>query len=45
MSLSVAATLFNQPIIIEEAQAINKSYPTFFDDLQKLGCKVDMLDD
>lgn len=45
MSLSVAATLFDQPVVIDGAQAINKSYPTFFDDLQKLGCKVDIIND
>lgn len=45
MSLSVGATLFDQPIIIEEANAINKSYPTFFDDLQKIGCQVEILND
>lgn len=45
MSLSVAATLFDKPVVIDGAQAINKSYPTFFDDLQKLGCKVDIIND
>ncbi len=45
MSLSVAATLCNKPILIEGAQAINKSYPTFFEDLQSIGVKVDILDD
>lgn len=45
MSLSVAATLFDKPVVIVGAQAINKSYPTFFDDLQKLGCKVDIIND
>ncbi|NBK98290.1 MAG: 3-phosphoshikimate 1-carboxyvinyltransferase [Erysipelotrichia bacterium] len=45
MSLSVAATLFKQAIIIEEAQAINKSYPAFFEDLMKIGVKVEVFDD
>lgn len=45
MSLSVAATLFDKPVIIEGAQAINKSYPTFFEDLTRIGVKVDILDD
>lgn len=40
MSLSVAATLFATPTTIEGAEAIAKSYPTFFDDLQKVGVKV-----
>lgn len=45
MSLSVAATMCHKPLIIEGAQAINKSYPTFFDDMKKIGCKVDIIDD
>lgn len=45
MSLSVAATLFDKPVMIEGAQAINKSYPTFFEDLTRIGVKVDILDD
>lgn len=45
MSLSVASTLFATPTTIEGAQAIDKSYPTFFDDLKKLGIKVDIQHD
>lgn len=45
MSMCVAATLFDAPIIIEGAQAINKSYPTFFEDFLSIGGKVEFLDD
>lgn len=45
MSLAVAATLFNKEVIIDEAQAINKSYPTFFEDMKKIGVKVECFDD
>lgn len=45
MSLSVATTLFDKAVIIEGAQAINKSYPNFFDDLQKIGCEVEIIND
>ena len=45
MSLAVAATLFNKEVIIDGAQAINKSYPTFFEDMKKIGVKVECFDD
>jgi 3-phosphoshikimate 1-carboxyvinyltransferase len=37
MALAVAATKSTSPVIIEGAEAINKSYPDFFNDLQKVG--------
>lgn len=40
MALAVLATVCGQPLVIRGAQAINKSYPRFFDDLQQLGIKV-----
>lgn len=40
MSLAVAATLFKQPVTINEAHFINKSYPTFFEDLASVGIEV-----
>lgn len=43
MSLCVAATLFNKPVIINETEAINKSYPSFFEDLKKINVKVEVL--
>jgi len=36
MALSVLGLNSTEPIIIENAQAINKSYPTFFEDFEKL---------
>ena len=41
MSLAVLATVLDKPVTINQAEAINKSYPTFFDDLQKVGIKVE----
>lgn len=43
MALSVAASCSNSICTIEGAQAINKSYPTFFDDLKAIGGKVELL--
>lgn len=40
MSLAVLSTLLDKPSTIENADAINKSYPNFFEDLQKAGIKV-----
>jgi len=43
MALSVAAACSNTPCSIDGAQAIQKSYPTFFEDLQSIGGKVELL--
>ncbi len=40
MSLAVYATVLNYPVVIDQAESIEKSYPTFFDDLKQLGIKV-----
>jgi len=37
MSLAVAALCCEEPVIINGAEAISKSYPHFFDDYRKLG--------
>lgn len=37
MAMAVASIVSENPIIIEGAQAINKSYPGFFDDFKDLG--------
>ena len=42
MATAVAALGANGPIIITEAEAINKSYTDFFMDLKQLGAKVDI---
>lgn len=44
MALSVLATVCGQPTVITQAEAVNKSYPRFFDDLQNLGIKVELTD-
>lgn len=41
MSLSILATLLDKPLIIEGAEAINKSYPKFFEELENLGVKIE----
>lgn len=45
MALAVLATVCRQPVVIRQAEAINKSYPRFFKDLQNLGIKVEFFDD
>ena len=42
MACGVAALKANGPVIITEAEAINKSYTDFFDHLAQLGAKVDI---
>lgn len=41
MSLAIMATLLDRPLTIDGAEAINKSYPNFFEDLEKLGVKIE----
>ncbi|HLL44454.1 MAG TPA: 3-phosphoshikimate 1-carboxyvinyltransferase [Segetibacter sp.] len=40
MSCAVAALKANDEVVIEDAEAINKSYPDFYEHLQKLGATV-----
>jgi 3-phosphoshikimate 1-carboxyvinyltransferase len=42
MACAVAALKADSETIIDEAQAVNKSYPDFFDDLKKLGADVSL---
>jgi 3-phosphoshikimate 1-carboxyvinyltransferase len=44
MATAVAAVRSAGPVQIEKADAINKSYPAFFDDLSRLGVSVHVLD-
>ena len=37
MSMAIAAGLADAPVVIEDAQAVEKSYPGFFADFQALG--------
>jgi 3-phosphoshikimate 1-carboxyvinyltransferase len=43
MSLAVMASLAQTPTIIKHMEVINKSYPTFLHDLEKLGLQVKYL--
>lgn len=43
MSMAAFAVLGENPIIIENAEAVSKSYPDFFRDLESLGVKVEYL--
>lgn len=43
MAAAVAALRANGPVLIEKADAINKSYPDFFKDLEKLGASVNVM--
>ena len=43
MALAVAATKSTSPVIIKGAEAINKSYPDFFNDLQKVGVVLETI--
>jgi 3-phosphoshikimate 1-carboxyvinyltransferase len=40
MSCAVAALKANDEVLIEDAEAINKSYPDFYGHLQNLGATV-----
>lgn len=40
MALAIAATCMKDKVIIDEAGYINKSYPTFFEDLASVGIEV-----
>jgi 3-phosphoshikimate 1-carboxyvinyltransferase len=42
MALAVAGLRSEGPVLIEEAQAIGKSYPDFFRDLQTLGVQAEI---
>lgn len=44
MALSVLAVSAKKPMEILGADSINKSYPKFYADLRKAGCKVDLYD-
>ena len=43
MAAAVAASACREPVIIERAQAVEKSYPHFFEDYRKLGGKADVI--
>ncbi len=43
MSMAIAAGLADSPVIIEDAQVVEKSYPGFFEDLKSLGGSVHVI--
>lgn len=45
MSLAVFAACSEQPVILDGAECVNKSYPVFFEDLAALGVRVEVLED
>lgn len=45
MAMSIAALGADGEVIIDDAQSINKSYPHFFEDYNKLGGKANVLSD
>lgn len=45
MSMAIASTITQNDVIIRGAEAVEKSYPQFFEDFKALGGIVDVLDD
>lgn len=43
MAMTVFALCAKKACIIEDAQAITKSYPNFFEDIQQIAGKVEIL--
>ena len=43
MSASVAALICEESVIIEDAEAVEKSYPHFYEDLKKAGGNVNVI--
>lgn len=43
MAAAIAAAFCKEETVITGCQAVNKSYPTFFDDMKKLGGKADVI--
>ena len=44
MALSILATVSENEVIIDHVEAINKSYPCFFEDLRKCNIRVELYD-
>ncbi|MBO4732565.1 MAG: 3-phosphoshikimate 1-carboxyvinyltransferase [Spirochaetaceae bacterium] len=44
MSAAVASLICKQNVTIKNAQAVNKSYPAFFEDFKKLGGNLNVID-
>ena len=43
VAAAVAACICEKAVVIHDAQAVNKSYPNFFEDYRKLGGKADVI--
>ena len=43
MAAAVASVMCSGPVVIKDAQAADKSYPTFFEDFRKLGGEADVI--
>lgn len=43
MSLAIASTRGTEPVTINGAECVSKSYPTFFEDFVSLGGKIDVI--
>ena len=41
MACAIAALKADSEMVIEEAQAVKKSYPDFYEDLRALGASID----
>ena len=44
MSMTVAALCSETPVVINGAECINKSYPNFFEDIQSIGGRIEVLE-
>jgi len=45
MSIAIAASRANRNVLITNAEAVNKSYPDFYKDLEKLGAKIEYIEE
>ncbi len=45
MSAAIAALFCREPVVITGAQAVEKSYPDFFDEFRRLGGRADVITD
>lgn len=43
MAATIASTRCKEPVIINEARAVDKSYPSFFEDIKALGGKINVI--
>ena len=41
MAMVIMALAYNEEVVVEDAEVVNKSYPDFFNDLEKIGVKLE----